>query len=211
MKSNPSYDAAKHGDYNAAKKLVSDLVKKERITQLKEAYPDAIVAPISSAGAGHNQIPDAYADLLGENGFEVDHNIKIVDKANRTGKGELERLTSQNKIEGSVKEGAKYIIVDDVVTSGASINEYRQYIEDNGGCVVACSTMCMGQAGNNQIAPTKESIEKAVSKHGQDRIDKVCKAVGAKNGIESLTNWQVNYLRSCNSDTLDKLVDEMEK
>lgn len=208
MKDHINYAKAKSGDYQAAKELVEDLVKKERVKQLVDSYPDAIVVPICSAGKGHNQIPIAYADLIADSGLEKESDIQIVEKAHRTGTSEMYRLTSKNTIEGNVKKGKKYIIVDDVVTSGATINEYRQFIEDHGGIVVAATTICMGQAGSNQIAPKEESIEKAVSKHGEERIEKICHKLGINHGLESLTNWQVNYIRSLGSAKIDKMIEE---
>lgn len=133
MKSHPTYDAAKHGDYESAKKLVSDLAKPERIKQIAEAYPDAKVVLVQSAGDGHNQIPVDYVDAFADAGMEVDYGIQITMKANRTGASELERLKSSNTVSGDVEPGREYVIADDVVTSGASINEYRQYIESKGG------------------------------------------------------------------------------
>ncbi len=69
----------------------------------------------------------------------------------------------------------------------------------------------MGQAGSNQVSPKKETVDKAVSKHGKERIDKVCNALGATGGIESMTNWQANYLRQCKPETLDKFIEEAKK
>lgn len=210
MKSHPDYNAAKKGDYESAERLVRDIVKPERIKQIAESYPDAKVVPVQSSGKGHNQIPVALANEIGKEGLEVDNGIQIIEKANRTGSSELHRLTSANKISGEIEKNRKYVIVDDVVTSGASINEYRMYIEERGGIVVAATSLCMGQAGSNQIAPKADIISKTIEKHGAERIERVCKSIGIEYGLESMTNWQVNYLRSCASKTLDKLAEEGE-
>lgn len=207
MKSHPKYQEAKQGDYDSAKALVNDVIKPHRVKQLAEAYPDAVVVPVRSSGKDSNQIPVAYADAISKAGIPVDKGIVITEKANRTGSSELNRLVSKNKLEGEVKKGQNYIIADDVVTSGASINEYRKYIEKNGGKVVASTALCMGQQGSNQIAPKKESIEKAIDKHGKALLNKVCDSIGIGT-LESLTNWQVNYLRSCSDATLNKLIQE---
>lgn len=210
MKSHEDYQNAKHGDYDSAKSLVSDVIKNDRIKQLVEAYPDAIVVPVRSVKEGSNQIPVAYADAIGKEGLSVDKSIAITKKANRTGSSELNRLVSKNEIEGEVKKGKEYIIADDVVTSGASINEYRKYIEKNGGKVVASTSLCMGQRGANQIAPKEETLDKAIEKHGKAFLKEVCEAIGVGE-LESLTNWQVNYLRSCSEATLEKFIEENKK
>ena len=209
MKSHPGYQEAKHGNYDSAKALVNDVIKPDRVKQLAEAYPDAVVVPVRSSGKDSNQIPVAYADAISKAGIPVDKGIVITEKANRTGSSELNRLVSKNKLEGEVKKGQNYIIADDVVTSGASINEYRKYIEKNGGKVVASTALCMGQQGSNQIAPKTETLDKAIEKHGKPLLNEVCKSIGVGE-LESLTTWQVTYLRSCNEATLKKLIKEGE-
>ena len=67
----------------------------------------------------------------------------------------------------------------------------------------------MGQQGSNQIAPKTETLDKAIEKHGKPLLKEVCKSIGVGE-LESLTNWQVNYLRSCNEATLKKLIKEGE-
>lgn len=207
MKSSKYYEAAKHGSYTDAKHLVNEVCKPDRIKQLAESYPDAIVVPVASKGDGHNQIPIAYADKLGEAGLEVDHGIVITKKANHTQKSEMERLVSRNEFEGQVKAGKSYIIVDDVVTNGGSINGLRQYIESKGGNVVASSTLTAGK-GSTQLAVTSETLNAAYEKHGKDRIDRFMSHLGIEDGLESLTNREANLVRSMNSSTIDEYIGE---
>ncbi len=210
LKESPYYVPAKNGDYASALRLVTGLVKPKRIRQIAESYPGAAAVPIRTVGGGHNQIPIAYADVLNRYGIDKDEKIWVTRKADRTGTGELYRMTSRNVIDGEVEEGRDYIIVDDVVTGGQSINEFRKYIEERGGRVVAATTMCMGQIGSNQIAPKPEALMKAVLKHGADRIRKVCEALGNDGGLRSMTNWQVNYIRECGPDKLDEIIKGVE-
>ena len=207
MKKNENYAAAKRGDYESAKRLVRDLCKEDRLKTLAESYPDAIVVPVVSKDKGTNQIPKAYADLLGEQGLCVSDDVKIVKKGNHTGKSEFERLISENKYSGKVEPGKNYIIVDDVVTNGGTVNSLRRYIEKHGGKVVAVSTLTSGK-GSTQISPTKESLDKVYAKHGSKRINAFLKAIGIGDNIESMTNREVNYIRNMNSKTLDTIIKE---
>lgn len=204
----PDHEAAKHGDLKAAERLVNDLTKPSKVKQLADAYPEAIVVPVSSKGDGTNQIPKAYAKKISESGLDYDDGITITKKANRTATSQKHRLFSNNEIAGNVQKGREYIVADDIVTSGASLNEYRLYIESKGGKVVATTTLGIGGKGSTEIKPKKENIEKAVKRHGAERLAKLCKKIGKEDGIESLTNWQVNYIAQCKPETLDKMMEE---
>ena len=200
IKADPNYEEAKNGNYFAAKQLVNNLCKEDKIKKLVAAYPDAVVVPIATKGNGHNQIPVAYADKLGESGMEFNHDILINKKANHTQKSEIEQLISQNEFDGKVEKQRKYVIVDDVVTNGGSINGLRHYIEDNGGSVVAASTLSAGK-GSTEHAPSKKTIDAVYSKHGE-AINDYLKSIGIEDGVESLTNREANLLRSMNPDRM---------
>ena len=208
MKSSPDYNAAKHGDYQAAKRLVRDLCKADRLDMLAKAYPDAVVVPVMASTDGANQIPKAYADLLGEHGMKVSDSVKISKKATHTGKSELERLLTHNEYTGKVEKGRKYVIVDDVVTNGGTVNGLRQYIEDRGGKVAAISTLTSGK-GSTQIAPTKETIKAVYDKHGEERVSKFLQSIGLKGSVEAMTNREANYIRSMSPGTVDRLTKQM--
>ena len=200
INADPNYEEAKNGNYFAAKQLVNNLCKEDKIKKLVAAYPDAVVVPIATKGNGHNQIPVAYADKLGESGMEFNHDILINKKANHTQKSEIEQLISQNEFDGKVEKQRKYVIVDDVVTNGGSINGLRHYIEDNGGSVVAASTLSAGK-GSTEHAPSKKTIDAVYSKHGE-AINDYLKSIGIEDGVESLTNREANLLRSMNPDRM---------
>ena len=205
MKKAAGYEAAKHGNYDAAVNLVGELCKEDRIRRLVETYPDAIVVPVISDKAGANQIPKAYADLLGKHGMMVSDSIKVSKKAPHTGKSELERLLSRNTYSGKVESGKQYLIVDDVVTNGGTINSLRHYIESHGGKVVAVSTLTSGK-GSTQISSTKDTIKRVLDKHGEKRINAFLRSIGIGYGIRSLTNREANYIGSLSSKTIDTFI-----
>ena len=142
MKSNPNYEEAKGGNRDAAFDLVQNIMSGEeqqkKMRELAEKHPDAILLAVhAEEKAGRNAIPLAIADYIGENtGLKVDDNIVQTVFASRTGSDQLHRLTNRPKFDGEVQRGAKYILIDDVVSRGGTFSELRYYIESNGGIVV---------------------------------------------------------------------------
>ena len=143
LRNHPDYAAAKAGDRRSAARVVADLVKTERIIQLGKAHPNAIVVPVHAEEAsGRNAIPEAYAERIGRiTGLEVDSGIVQSARAYHTDKGARHRLISQAEFDGPVKAVRDYIIVDDVITMGGTINALRNHIIRNGGKVAEVTTL----------------------------------------------------------------------
>ena len=77
-KRHPDFYAAKHGDFDAAIRLVDALVKDEKVLEVARQHPNAHVAYIHRRqGDGINMIPAAYAAKFAALGMTVeDHRTK---------------------------------------------------------------------------------------------------------------------------------------
>jgi hypothetical protein len=172
----PDYDAAKnHEDRGAAARLVENLLStaenKAQIKEIKEKYRGAIVVPVRALEAqGKNRLPEALADFIGhKTDLEVDTGIVQTNEVHRTGADAWHRLAFRPEFDGEVKEGHKYILVDDVFSNGGSFNELRGFIEKNGGEVVQTAALSLGGHGED-IALKKETRKKLVDKFGQNEL-----------------------------------------
>ena len=69
----------------------------------------------------------------------------------RTGKNNAYRFMAENVpvFAGEVERGRKYVVCDDVVNTGASVNALRCYIERRGGVVVAVCALCAQRLGDD--------------------------------------------------------------
>lgn len=144
----PDFYAAKHGDFDAAIRLVDDLVKDEKVLEVAAKYPDAHIAYIHRRqGDGINMIPAAYAAKFAAVGMEVEHDIIAVTNVSHTNASDIDRLSRRVRFEGNVTRGASYIILDDFITSGAELRDMRDYISSKGGNVVAITTFGHGSFG----------------------------------------------------------------
>jgi pyrimidine operon attenuation protein/uracil phosphoribosyltransferase len=187
---------AKKGDETAAFQLVNKLSKDDKIIEMGKKYPDALIVPVHAVEAsGLNVLPIHYAEKIHKlTGLEVYKGIVQINKAQRTQKTRIERLFQDVMFDGEVKKDYNYIIVDDVVTQGRTIRSLKDYIEQNGGKVVAVTALAPGRSTNmsagqssKQISITKKTIELLKERFGYERFDKALKEFNIANTVEELT------------------------
>ncbi len=196
------HDAAKNGDRNAADQIVRRVIKPDRVRQLAETYPDAMVVPVwnSDTEAG-NMLPYAYAEELANYGLTIDDKIIQIQKGGHTDTDGIHRLMSHSVFEGEVSPGQSYILVDDVQTFGGTLNDLRMYIESKGGKVVAVTTLAVGRNGS-YLAARPETVQAIYDRHGEERINNLLRKAGIAYDAASLTDRQARYIRDVDYDTL---------
>ena len=202
LKNNKNFEdlrlRAKAGDRDAADELVREVADYDMIRSLRERFPDAIIAPVvAEEASGNNQIPYAYANLLRENGFEIDTNIIQAVRAHHTGANSIKRLMNRVRFDGKVQEGKSYILIDDHIDYGGTLRDFKDYIETNGGKVVAFSTLTAIDK-NIKISPTKENIEK-LNQYG-GKVDELLKQFGITDNKAGLTNSEIESILKLFSD-----------
>ena len=144
----PDFLAAKRGDYDAAIRLVDDLVKDDKVIEVVTRFPEAHVAYIHrQSGDGINMIPAAFAAKFSAAGMTVEDDIIAVTNVSHTDASDVARLSRRMRFEGNVTQGASYIILDDFITSGAELRDMRDYISSKGGNVVMITTFGHGSFG----------------------------------------------------------------
>lgn len=144
----PDFLAAKRGDYDAAIRLVDDLVKDDKVIDVATRFPEAHVAYIHRQnGDGINMIPAAFAAKFSAAGMTVEDDIIAVTNVSHTDASDVARLSRRMRFEGNVTQGASYIILDDFITSGAELRDMRDYISSKGGNVVMITTFGHGSFG----------------------------------------------------------------
>lgn len=147
----PDFHAAKHGDYEAALRLVDAFVKDNKIADIAQRYPNAHVVYNHKMQDGDiNMIPAAYAAKFSAIGMTVDHDIIAVTDVSHTNATDLSRISKRMRFEGEVRKGTDYIILDDFITSGAELRDLRDYIQSRGGSVVLMTTFGHGSFGKLQ-------------------------------------------------------------
>lgn len=143
LRSHPDFAAAKAGDAAAAQRAVMALVKPEKARELAARFPGAILmAAHAEEASGRNAIPRVLANYLGRvTGLRVAVPVVQTNRVGHTGATMDHRMAFRPRFSGPVEAGQSYILLDDVVTSGSSLAELRDYVESHGGHVVAMSAL----------------------------------------------------------------------
>lgn len=138
LREHPAYHAAKAGDPNAAVALVAGLVPQPVLNEATRFGPGCtFVAPHAIEASGRTKIPQALAIYLAEEtGEAFDTEIIQSVRAFHTGASRMERLISRPEFDGPVTAGTRYVVVDDVTTSGSTLAELADHIHRGGGEVV---------------------------------------------------------------------------
>lgn len=194
-KNREDHQRAKAGDEKAAIRLIKKLMKPERVRAIADSHPGAVVVPVIAVEeTGKNKLPLAYALAFEGAGLEIEYGIIQSNRAFHTNKTALERLFSPAEFSGRVIGGKEYILVDDVATTGDTLNSLRLHIEKNGGKVVHISTIAYAQ-GSTVIAIRPETIRLLEEKHGRQQLEVILSEYGAgASALEELTESQGQYL-----------------
>lgn len=198
-KGHPDFDAAKKGDPAAARRFVRAQVARSTIAYAKYTFgKDAIyVAPHAQEVAGKNRIPITLAEFYAKetNGI-ADDNIYQTNVAGHTNATMMDRLLSRALFDGKVLPNRKYILVDDVATSGGTLAELADYIRSKGGIVLGMVTLADASQTVTMRTPN-ETIQSIRRKFG-DAIERYFHIKP-----EALTYPEAEYLdRIPDADTL---------
>ncbi|MBQ9662206.1 MAG: hypothetical protein IJV40_03525 [Oscillospiraceae bacterium] len=188
------HEQAKNGDAEAARQLVTRSVKPEKLRAFANEHRGAVLVPVRSSDTeGKNKIPYAYAAELAKYGLDIDDSIIQIGKAGHTNSNAVIRIIEHAAFDGDVIEGQDYILVDDVLTFGGTLNDLRKFIESKGGRVVACTTLAIGRNGKH-LAIRPELVQTIYDKHGTG-IDTVLREEGVAYDVASLTDRQGRFIR----------------
>ena len=180
---------------------------------IDEQCHDCIVASVHAQEAnGINQLPVAYAYAFEPwNAMEIETDIVQINCTLHTGMNAAGRLLSKPKFWGKVHAGRKYLLVDDVATSGSTFGALRVFIEARGGKVVACSTLALTSSPvcgwSGDLAPTEETMMYFEELPWSGELSALLLEHGLN--VDHLTNSQLRYVQSFKSvESLRKKLNE---
>ena len=209
----PLFAAAKKmGDRDAARKLVAHFINRDavRLFGRRQSRARLLVAGrISDA----NQIPIAFAEAVsGITGCPLDMGVSKVNQAKHTGKGSMWRLLDRPRLEGRVRTGASYILLDDVITQGGTISELRQHVMRQGCRVVGVAALAHATSRNFgdgvHIAQRPETRMALVGKFKEGELREVLADAGVYGGnLSALTESEaLTLMYYKNIDSLKKAI-----
>ncbi|MGO3699097.1 MULTISPECIES: phosphoribosyltransferase [Halomonas] len=169
IKQHPDYITAKAGNPDAALQLVEELAL-EFLASLNGEFPeDAIfVSPYAKEAAGDNAIPLMLSLLCAEVcGGTSETDIVQLQRVFHTGADPMERLISRPSFEGTVEQGGKYVLVDDVTSMGSTLAELANYLLMNGGNAIG-SILLVNAGRSTNFRAVKKHIQLLEERFGDD-------------------------------------------
>jgi hypothetical protein len=204
------YERAKHNrDVDAAWEIVREAMQEHVYDQLVDSVIDieplmvVIPHPAFEQGISERQdavlgptnaIPIVFGHYLAERlDCSVDNRISQIARVGRTALKRFQRFLWQPAFRGGVIRGTHYIIVDDVVTAGASFAALRSHIVRQGGSVCALTALAH-RDGRHQPFPIRSAtIDDIQALYGAGMGQVWQEAIG--HGIKDLTEAEGVFLR----------------
>ena len=157
-----------YGDKDAAAEVVRHRASFNRLGELRSIIgTDKDIRWIyvrNDDGRRTNRIPEAYANLLSERfGGKVDGNIAKVSDERNTSASMRTRALRDFQFSGEPESGKKYVIVDDVWTTGSTTASLLEYLDGKGAEVVGITTLAIASHGD-EIRPTESRISAVLKK-----------------------------------------------
>ena len=166
LKAHPDYDAAKHGDQDAALRVIAQVFKPGKVTDSCD-----LIVPVLQLDAGRqNMLAAAYALRLGrELGAEVFLGISQSNQVSHTGADATTRILGQPTFLGQIAPGRRVVIVDDVATFGSTLANLRGWIENQGAHVIRATTLG-ATFGGTKLAQPKDAFAKLLNEFPEVEI-----------------------------------------
>ena len=197
----PDFVDAKEGDAQAAQRLIDKLFSEEKLAEVKGMIdPTRPTVFISMPGTSRrNQIPAVFAEFLaektGQSFIDSDEHVMPLHNKKMRKLGRAERMFNprlfkpfEDNFFDDLKAqhpNAKFIIVEDVFTTGASVNTFARFLQKNGIPVEGI----IGVNGNPDVSPTAKLISKL-----DEKFKKAGIAVNGKELGQELSRSEVETM-----------------
>ncbi len=198
------YADAKAGNPDAAYHFVKDMITDKKIAELSVLTDcDTVILPtIAIEESGDNMIPLMTAYHLAKRlNLSLEKDIYQAALIGRTRKDGWFRLANTPPFAGTIKQGAKVVLVDDAITQGGTFAGMKGYIENQGATVVAVYAL-MGKSYSAKLKIDNETLKELRTKYPsfehwwQDRYgyDFTC-----------LTESEARYILRAKGETVDTI------
>ena len=204
------YSAAKHDfDADAATEIVQTIVTGPQYDAIVQSVIEAgdseiiVSYPHPTFENGYqngdprkrvtNALPFVFAEFLAERlGAQVDENIEQIARIGRTKMKRWERFLYQPCFRGDVAPGAHYIIVDDVMTLGATFAALRSHIVGNGGIICAVAALAHKDGVNQPFPILAPTIDERRGLYGDGLFEEWKETIG--HDAQKLTQSEGSFL-----------------
>lgn len=187
---------AKQGNWAAAQRLLDATLKTGLAERVDEAFPDAVLVPVQYAGEG-NVLPQLLAQRLARNGRH-----SLLETVHQTGRSGMKnhedtygRLMNpvQFAFDGPAPDltGQRFVLVDDVISSGSTLMALKHAIEAQGGTVDGYVVLARGRYVAGDMAMKAETLRAIEMRLGRAAVEETLTGrLGYPVTLEALTEKQ---------------------
>lgn len=187
---------AKQGNRAAAQRLLDATLKAGLAEQVDEAFPDAVLVPVQYAGEG-NVLPQLLAQRLARNGRH-----SLLETVHQTGRSGMKnhedtygRLMNpvQFAFDGPAPDltGQRFVLVDDVISSGSTLMALKHATEAQGGTVDGYVVLARGRYVAGDMAMKAETLRAIEMRLGRAAVEETLTGrLGYPVTLEALTEKQ---------------------
>lgn len=193
---------AKNFDFQAASTLVNTFLKPEFIPRIDSGF---FIVPVIKQDQ-KNMLPLAFANAVHSynKNSKVATHITAEMPVPRKSLPAIGRLIFKPAFSGEVVPNANYLLVDDVLTQGGSLNSLKRYIETNGGNIIDITVLAYPRFNESHLAAqnktrfsiTPELVNDILEKrfHNQD-LEGFLQKNHIANKVSDLTFSEGAYLK----------------
>jgi len=182
------------------------LIKPEVIPRI---VSDFFIVPAHKTNQ-KNQIPVALANVIrahNKDNSRIANNIVTDFNVSRRDLPSIGRLFFKPSFKGEVIKNADYLLVDDVLTHGTTLNCLKRYIEKNGGNVIDINVLAhpkfnspkLSAQNKASFAITKALTAELCEKYGRGNLVKFLRKHHIAQTVEDLTFSEASYVKTFSS------------
>jgi ADP-ribose pyrophosphatase YjhB (NUDIX family) len=192
LKNDQNYKKAKAGDLEAAALLIGEVADTGTLERIRSLFHGCVfVTPHALEARGRNAIPQVLAIICARlSGGRVDCDIVQTNRVRHTSAGPEHRFTTRAVFDGSV-QFAKYVLVDDNITSAATMADLGSYISRNGGRVVGAVALT-SSINYTTLSPEPKLHNDLRKRFGKEKLDELLEEYG--HTFNALTAYEVWFL-----------------
>lgn len=156
--------------------------------------PPLVVAPARPLGGTRNALGRTFARYVAQElGFEITNDLHQNNAVKRDRIiSPFFRLSQSPTFDGSVIEGANYLLADDIFTLGGTLASLRGFIEGRGGTVVGMTALGEKEGDDVKISHAKETLDELSAAHHGALTTLIPQRAGF--ALECLTEPEGRYL-----------------
>ncbi len=195
-------NAAKAGNTRAAADFVDALIRDAYYRKVQENYTGATLAPLIGAAGSTNVLPEIFAERISE-----ETGLPVLRELMKTSVNHMRNKSRANRQKQRLEftftgmpdysfAGRHYVVVDDVVSTGTTMNALAEWIMERGGIVDGYLALAKGIQNVVSLEADAQALAGLTGRYGSDALLAAVRAYGLGERLEDLTRGEIRQLET---------------